>query len=362
MKSLGVSKAPEFCFMTNALSVPPDVASPDCSEREAEQRLAADRFNISALVAKADHRFVAGDHRSASAYYAFAAKCAAARGVSDQRTGEQARRAKMMRDWLGERYRHHIVAGLAAAGFPSDAWPPRFRTALEIMFGNRKRDLVYEQFPQIPNVFFYPGLPSVDFADTSIFSWRTELESHFREMRDEAAVLLADTADFSPYVARTLEHPQGDVHGLLENPSWSSLYLWNNGAPIEENIERCPATYKALAEHVPLVQIDGRAPAVFFSLLKPGAHIPPHTGMLNVRYICHLPLIVPPDCYLRVGERTIHWEEGKIVVFDDTVEHEAKNGSKQDRLVLIFEIWKPDVSEVERLHVRRMLEIVDDYR
>jgi aspartyl/asparaginyl beta-hydroxylase (cupin superfamily) len=348
--------------MTETLSAGPEVAAPSVSENEAEQRLARNRFDISAAVTKADHRFIAGDHRSAAAFYAFAAKCAAARGTPDQPTADQARRANLMRDWLGERFRHHIVSGLEAAGFPRDVWPLRFRAALAIMFGDRPRDPVYERFPQMPNVFFYPGLPNEDFADTSTFAWRPAFESRFRAMRTEAADLLAAAGDFSPYVEKIPERPQGDFHGLLENPSWSSLYLWTNGRPVEENVARCPATFEAVRDLVPSVQIDGRAPAVFYSLLKPGAHIPPHTGMLNVRYICHLPLIVPPNCYIRVGERTMQWQEGKVMAFDDTVEHEARNAGDQDRLVLIFEIWKPHVTEPERLHVRKMLEIVDAYR
>ena len=348
--------------MAETLSAAPEVQAPDIAEADAERRLARDRFDIPALVAKADHRFIASDHRSAAAFYAFAAKCAAIRGAPDQATADNARKAQLMRDWLGERFRHHIISGLEEGGFPSDGWPPRFRAALEIMFGDRQRDPVYERFPQEPNVFYYPGLPNEDFADTSAFSWRTEFESRFRAMRDEGEALLAGAADFSPYVEKNLSRPQGDVHGLLENPSWSSLYLWTNGRPVEENVARCPRTFEAVRDLVPSVQIDGRAPAVFYSLLKPGAHIPPHTGMLNVRYICHLPLIVPPNCYLRVGERTMQWQEGKILAFDDTVEHEARNASNRDRLVLIFEIWKPHVTEAERLHVRKMLEVVDQYR
>lgn len=348
--------------MADALVAAPEVIAPATTEPEADQRLARDRFDISALVAKADHRFIAGDHKAAAAFYAFAAKCADARGVSGARAVEMARRANLMRDWLAERFRHHILSGLEAAGLPSEGWPPRFRIALEIMFGERQRDPVYERYPQEPNVFFYPGLPNEDFADTSTFQWRTAFESRFRAMRDEALALLSDSADFSPYIEKNFRRPQGDVHGFLDNPSWSSLYLWTNGRPVEDNAARCPATFEAVRDLVPSVQIDGRAPAVFYSLLKPGAHIPPHTGMLNVRYICHLPLIVPGNCHLRVGARTVEWQEGKILAFDDTVEHEARNASNRDRLVLIFEVWKPHVSEVERLHVRRMLEVVDQYR
>lgn len=343
--------------MPDPLRLPPGATTPDLSEAAAEQRLARDRFDVTALVAKADHRFLAGDHRAAAAFYAFAVKCSSGAAPS-----EEATRARQMRDWLAERFRNHILSGLESAGLPRSEWPPRFTKALEIMFGDRQRDLVYEQFPQLPKIFFYPDLPYVDFVDPALFPWRSALESGFRELRDEAAALLADTSDFSPYVGRTPDRPQGDVHGLLENPDWSSLYLWNGGAPVEQNVARCPKTYEAIAEHVPLCRIGRMAPAVLFSLLKPGAHIPPHTGMLNIRYICHLPLIVPEGCSLRVGDRTAGWQEGRLLAFDDTVEHEARNESDRDRLVLIFDIWNPHLTDEERTVVRTMLEIVEEYR
>jgi aspartyl/asparaginyl beta-hydroxylase (cupin superfamily) len=75
-----------------------------------------------------------------------------------------------------------------------------------------------------------------------------------------------------------------------------------------------------------------------------------------------LPLIVPPNCRFRVGESTVEWHEGKMLAFDDTVEHEARNDSDQDRLILLFYIWNPLLSDEERLLVRTMLEVVHDYR
>ena len=342
--------------MAKDVSTAPEVPPPGLAEEAADRILAQNRFDLTALLAKADHRFLAGDHRSAAAFYAFAAR------NFDPREAPEARRATDMRDWLAERFRHHIVAGIEAAGFASADWPERFRQGLEIMFGDRERDLVTERYPQLPNIFFYPGLPYVDFADVEQFPWRTELEARFPQLREEASALLADTADFSPYVGRTTERPQGDVHGLLESRDWTSLYLRNGGQPVLANAERCPRTFAAVSEVVPLCTIGQMAPAVLFSLLKPGAHIPPHTGMLNVRYICHLPLIVPPDCSFRVGERTVAWQEGKLLAFDDTVEHEARNAGSEDRLVLIFDVWNPHLSEDEKLIVRAMLELVEQYR
>ena len=340
--------------MVETLGDAPHVPAPDLGEPEAERRLALNRFDEPALVAKADHLFLAGDHRGAAGFYVFAAK---------QGTGTPAAaHAKAMGRWLAAQFRHHILSSLETGGFPSSDWPPRFRDALAIMFGERQRDLVFEQFPQVPRLFFYPGLPYVDFADVTQFPWRAELESRYRDLRDEAAALLADTSDFSPYVKRSTEYPQGDVYGLVENPSWSSFYLWNSGRPVEENAARCPKTFEALNQLVPQSEIDGKFPVVLFSLLKPGAHIPPHNGVLNIQYVCHLPLIVPPKCSFRVGERTLEWQEGKMLAFDDTVEHEARNDSDRDRLILLFYIWNPNLSQEERLIVRRMLEIVADYR
>jgi aspartyl/asparaginyl beta-hydroxylase (cupin superfamily) len=90
---------------------------------------------------------------------------------------------------------------------------------------------------------------------------------------------------------------------------------------------------------------------VIFSMLRAGAHIGAHTGMYNSRLICHLPLIVPPGCRFRVGDEVREWEEGKLLIFDDTIEHEAWNESDEDRIVLIFDVWRPELSERERFEL-----------
>jgi len=74
------------------------------------------------------------------------------------------------------------------------------------------------------------------------------------------------------------------------------------------------------------------------------------------------PLVVPPDCGFRVGGSTIEWQEGKVIAFDDSVEHEAWNNSAYDRLVLIFDIWRPELSQSERDQITAMFAIVDNYR
>ena len=347
--------------MSSQLESLPQGPDPTMSEAEAEIRLHHDRFDILALTAKGRHRFDAGDHRAAGAFYKVAAKVARERGVADPAAAAAAEHAAEMGKWLDQRFRNHLLAGLDAAGLPREKRPERFQHALEILLGGRERDPVSEEYPQLPNGLFYPGLPYIDFADPADFAWRSALEASFPEMRDEAWALLEDAAQFNPYVRATKERPQGDVHGLLENPNWSTLHLFESGVPVARNVERCPAIYQAVIDHAPLCHIGVRAPSVMLSLLKAGAHIPPHTGMLNVRYIVHLPLVVPPRCSFRVGGRTVEWREGEIILFDDTVEHEARNDGDRDRLVLIFDVWRPELSKDEREAIVRLFQIIDSY-
>jgi len=136
--------------------------------------------------------------------------------------------------------------------------------------------------------------------------------------------------------------------------------LIKDGVTVAENAARCPVTIAALHD-VPLCRIDNRTPSVLISLLRPGVRIPPHHGFMNARLICHLPLVVPPQCALRVGNETRAWHEGQVVIFDDSMEHEAWNLSQEPRAVLIFDVWRPELSEQERSLVAAMLGAIDRF-
>jgi aspartyl/asparaginyl beta-hydroxylase (cupin superfamily) len=90
-------------------------------------------------------------------------------------------------------------------------------------------------------------------------------------------------------------------------------------------------------------------------VLAPHTKIPPHSGVANTRLVAHLPLIVPPDCGFRCGATTVTWEIGKPFVFDDTIEHEAWNNSDKLRVVLIFDLWVPQLSVRERAAISRIM-------
>ena len=219
-----------------------------------------------------------------------------------------------------------------------------------------KRDI----HPQQPSVLYLPYLPQRQFFEREEFEWVEALEAATGDIREELVRLLAEDAPFRPYVEAEENRPRRNFAGLLDDPSWSAFYLWKDGARVDDNARRCPRTIEALAK-VPLSNIGSRTPSVLFSMLRPGAHIPPHHGMLNSRLICHLPLIVPEGCWLRVGNETRIVEAGKMMIFDDSIEHEAKNESSETRIILLFDIWRPELDEAERAGISAIFDAIDKF-
>ena len=195
---------------------------------------------------------------------------------------------------------------------------------------------------------YYPFLPADEFFDRCHFPWFADLEAGAAAIRSELEALLAAGDEvLRPYVRMDEGTPANVWSELDGSLDWGACFLWEYGVPNPPVIERCPQT-AAILEQLPLQRIPGRAPNAFFSLLRPGKIIPPHTGVTNTRAIVHLALDVPPDCGFRVGGETREWVEGKAFAFDDTIEHEAWNQSDRRRAVLILDTWNPHLGERER--------------
>ena len=175
----------------------------------------------------------------------------------------------------------------------------------------------------------------------------------------EAALAGAQGA-FTPYITYAPGQPVNQWGELNHSDRWSTLDLWKSGSPIAGNQQLCPGTTRALAE-VDLAQIEGLCPNVMFSALAPRTRIPPHHGETNARVIAHLPLVVPENCEYRVGFDRIQWKPGEVIVFDDTLEHEAYNGSDVLRTVLIFDVWNPLLSQDDREIVLAMAAAARSY-
>ena len=314
--------------------------------------------NFASLVAEGDARLDAGDHRAASAYYTAALKQAEAGAPYDRPTAQRALRR--LQD-IEQGYVRHLHASLERQGFPQSEWHPRVAKSIAMMTGQIQREDTGEQYLRMPTTYFYPDLLYAEYYDTAGWSWVKGVEAHTEQIVSEAKALMDGGDTFAAYMKRVEDRPQGNSHGLLENDDWSTFDLIDSGKPIADRVGLCPYTYRAITDFAPQCRIPKRAPTIMFSLLKAGALIPPHTGMLNPRLICHLPLIVPGEGALRVGSSTRAWERGKLMVFDDTIEHEAWNRAQTDRLVLIFDIWHPDLEEIEQAQIAALFDAVDSY-
>jgi aspartyl/asparaginyl beta-hydroxylase (cupin superfamily) len=130
-----------------------------------------------------------------------------------------------------------------------------------------------------------------------------------------------------------------------------------HGQIMEAACQRFPLTFGAIRSLPDLHDVPGYGPEIMFSLLHPKTRIPAHRGSVNGRLVAHLPLIVPENCgYLRVADEKRGWETGSLLIFDDTFDHEAWNGSDEQRIILIFDVWNPQLSLPEREAFRRVLD------
>ena len=152
-----------------------------------------------------------------------------------------------------------------------------------------------------PTHYCYPGLGDTGFFERSLFPWFAELEAATDIFEAEFhAVVNAEAAELVPYIQYPDGVPLDQWETLNHNRNWTAIHLLQNGRRIETNARQCPRVM-SLLDKLPQPNVRGAGPNAMFSLLAPGAQIPPHTGITNTRLVCHLPLIVPTGCWFRVG-------------------------------------------------------------
>jgi aspartate beta-hydroxylase len=245
--------------------------------------------------------------------------------------------------------------GPLRAGESSPAALLRIERALARMLG---RKAIYA--PR-PTVMYFPFLKNYEFYPRADCPWLEGLEAAAPAIRGEVlAVLAADREGLTPYIAYPEGLPLDQWRELNHSRRWSAYFLWKDGDREEEHCRRCPATVAALAQ-TPQVDIPGRGPTAFFSILDARTHIPPHTGSTNARLTVHVPLILPGSCRFRVGGEMREWRAGEAWAFDDSIEHEAWNDANEPRAILIFDVWNPQLTPLERDLVREAMVVFAEY-
>jgi aspartate beta-hydroxylase len=178
----------------------------------------------------------------------------------------------------------------------------------------------------------YPDLDARPWHDASQFAIVGYLESNYPAIRDEILAL-----------AGTRFHRESEPIGRTGD--WDVAFLYERGRRHDDACDACPTTTHGI-EAYPTIR--SAAGLIYVSRMRPMTHINPHRGPTNLRLRCHLAIRVPAgDCAIRVGEETRRWREGKCLVFDDFLVHEAWNHTDEDRVVLIVDLWHPGLSDTE---------------
>jgi aspartyl/asparaginyl beta-hydroxylase (cupin superfamily) len=311
--------------------------------------------NLRAILLKADCLTHLGKLGEALKYYNYALKLAASAQNIPTDIQQGLARAQQASDQQKDEYRSFLMDQLKAGGYSPGPSNRRFQQSLDLALG--QKEIFYQQ----PRRFYYPGLPQIQFYEREEFNWVSQIEEKTHLIRAELIGAMSDSSRFSPYVKSGDARPGQNNQGLDDNDKWGALFLWDYGRLVTENAAIFPQTLKAL-EAAPLPDIAGQAPMVLFSKLAAETRIPPHNGLLNTRLICHLPIIVPENCgALRVGNEVRSWVQGELLIFDDSIEHEAWNNSREERVILLFEVWRPELNEEERKLVTTMLQAVAEY-
>lgn len=330
-----------------------NMADYDAAQQAADRAIAHQPNNSRAFIVKGDSFYSQNNSRAAAAYYRHALALSPPHPDMVQELRVELLRAQTRVQELQDAFGAHMTGEVQSLLDREDC-TPRMQGAVDLLLGKRK--LYYPE----PRHIMFPGLPLHDFYPRDLFPWLADLEARTPEIQAELTALMAEGRSFDPYLTEQTERPIFDAHGMTNNDDWGALYLWRNGASVPENQALCPVTTEIM-NSLPLVFSGQRCPNILFSRLKAGATIPPHHGMINTRLIGHLPLVIPSDCGFRVGSETRSWVEGEAFLFDDTLEHEAWNRSDEDRIVLIFEVWKPELTTAEQALVSCMLTAVDSY-
>lgn len=196
---------------------------------------------------------------------------------------------------------------------------------------------INKENPAVPNprlIPMFPGIKNIPLRSDCLEQQKKVLEANAEIIRNEA-LSLDMKLNYFEYGIRDMAKGSWHIH----------LFSYM-GSNIDENCQLCPETSRILNSLTQRCQIYPWGDAIF-SVLEPGAHIPAHCSVDNLRVRCMLGLVIPEGCSMRVGNTMTTWQEGKVLFFEDSYEHEVWHKGKSRRIVLILDFWHPELTDIE---------------
>lgn len=210
------------------------------------------------------------------------------------------------------------------------AWPGRSDADEYGVYKLAVRRGLWRTHWQRPLEHFQHSLTRRPFWDSSLFPDALALEAAFPQILAECEAMMAQVDErFATYHSR-----------VVDGGGWSDVQFYGGCKRDRAHCELCPLTAAVIAR-CPRINsvVHG---SHFFSRLVPGTHLDKHCGPSNFRLRCHLAL-VPEGLRIRVAQETREWTVGKCLIFDDSFEHEVWHEGSEDRVVLICDLWHPEV-------------------
>jgi aspartate beta-hydroxylase len=184
---------------------------------------------------------------------------------------------------------------------------------------------------EAPSMSRYPGLPSQPWYDPATMPAALELER-------AAPQIIAEYRRLDPRAFAPENEP------IARTGAWDVFILYERGRRHDERCRLFPAVTAIVEAHRTVRSLAG---LVYFSRLAPHSRVAPHRGPTNMRVRTHLGIDIPPECGIRVGDTSATWQTGKCIAFDDSFPHEVWNESDRERIVLVVDLWHPDLSDDE---------------
>lgn len=221
-----------------------------------------------------------------------------------------------------------------------------------------------------PSLFYYPGLrshpiwskdvlknnPNKNYSD--ILDMLNKLEENYNNLSNEFKDSCVKNKNnlFNNYNLINNEHK-------LHQGEWIWYNYITKGKRENEFKNNFPFTSKLLDSFKGILIENIPFSYSFYSLLKDKTEISHHYGPCNIRLRIHLGIDIPENCKnhgssckIEICGQDYFWENGKTIIFDDTYIHSVINKSGKTRVILLLDVWHPDLHEHEKHAIINILE------
>jgi ornithine lipid ester-linked acyl 2-hydroxylase len=188
--------------------------------------------------------------------------------------------------------------------------------------------------------FQYKGTES-SFVDVSNELWAKDFQKHFESVKKELNTYL-NHAQATTYFNTEMTNQAG-IWKTISLRWWDVVFFKNQSA--------FPVVTQLLEKYPQILSLS-------FNQLAPNGKILPHCGDTNGIYRCHFGITVPsglPDCGFRVRNEMREWKEGEWFGFMDAYEHEAFNLTRNERVIMVVDVIRPEFNSERKKIVSTVL-------